>query len=246
MARRNPFDTSNVTASTASRGRFGPRTDYQSVLFPERPLVGAPWQEWAAHEQDTVDLASQGYTGEAQRIRDETEGRRDERLAFLTDEQQRASQPTIQDSDINRMYGKAADTAAVDAQALMRSLREQMGQSGVSGGTAAGIGAQVELQRLGQMTDARRDLRIYKANADAQDRINRYQRAFGIGEVIGQEPSPFMADALANLAGLRLYQQELGINGRLGVRAAEAAEGAQGEWWQQALGMGLGAVTSFL
>jgi len=163
---------------------------------------------------------------EASRITQETEARRTEQLGYLRGEQDRASQPTITDATIQQMYGKASDAAAAEAQNMVRNLREYLGSTGVQGGAAADLGQQIEVQRLAQLRDARRDLQIFRANADATDRLNRWARAFQIGEVIGQEPSPFLSDAIQALAGVRLTQEGIGANLEAARIQAQAAESA--------------------
>lgn len=170
--------------------------------------------------------AEQAGLLESTRIRDETEARREETLGYLTDEQKRASQETISQQTLDRLFAGKADQAALDAQNLIGAIRSHLGQSGVRGGAAAGMAAGVELQRLGQLTAAQRDLSVFKAQADAQDRLNRWQRAFQIGDLMNQEPSAFLADALQNVQQSALVREGLIRQERAAMAAAKAQESA--------------------
>lgn len=161
-------------------------------LRPDAPNVGG-----------AIGMAGE----EARKITNEQNLRQIGQFDFLTDQFNEANQATITDQDIDLFFSREADGINADSAQLQSNLRESLGESGIQGGEAAGLGASVELQRLGQLSGARRDLRIFKANADAQDRINQYQRAAGLAAFRSQGPSEYFSNFLSSNvdAQLALY-----------------------------------------
>lgn len=211
--------TASSTRSTAARTTPTARTNMASYLTQN------PGED-AGGKRENVNRALGASIQEAQRIQQETDARREQQLSYLQTEQGLASQPTMTSQDIERMYSQQTDRIGADTQALVKNLREYLGSSGIQGNAALDMAGQIEVQRLAQERDARRDLHIFRANADATDRLNRWARAFQIGDVIGKEPSPFLSDAIQALAGVRLTQQGLGVAYDTAQMQARAAENA--------------------
>ena len=212
---------SNATASRASGSQIGSAVSANRIdTLTSDPGAGP------GGKRRNVNRALGAGLQEAARITEETDARRDDQLALLNDEQGRASQPTITDSDIERMHSQQTDRLGHESNALVKNLREYLGGSNIQGGAAMDLAGQVEIQRMAQERDSRRDLMIFRANADATDRLNRWARAFQIGDVVGREPSPFLSDAIQSLAGVRLTQQGLGVAFNTAQMQAEAAADA--------------------
>lgn len=135
---------------------------------------------------------------------------------FTLDEFNRSNVPTFTEGDIDTMFSGKASDAAEEGNALFKQARAGLGEAGISGGGhALSTGSEIALRRMGQLTGARRDLRLFKAQADAQDRINRIRNAFQTGEVLGKAPSILYQDTLGEGVGAAL--------GMEGVKAGAAA-----------------------
>lgn len=223
---RNPYDT-----------RFGGRGPFTPPPSPVAPTPAADPQGYVWNPNDPGANAAEAYRqageyeqdilGEAQSITNQENQMNAQLRAFMGEQFSAADAPTYTQEDLEREYGRASDQAAVDSREMMRTLREHLGMAGVRGGAAAGLGAQVELQRLGQLTGARRDLRIFKAQADAQDRIQRYQRALGYTAATSElGPSPFYADVLGSLYTSRLGQAGIERGYQAARESADAARRA--------------------
>ena len=133
---------------------------------------------------------------------------------YLRQAEAQAHKPTITEEDINRRMSMSSDQASGGFLDNMAGLREYMGESGVTGGgLPAGIAANAEIQRLGQLTTARGDLMAYKATADALDRQRDFDRATTVGQAINR-PISMLGIDFENQA-LQTRLAELGIQTNL-------------------------------
>ena len=137
---------------------------------------------------------------EAGRIRDVEDQRFADQSAFLGREFDRANAPTITDETIDTMHSMEADQIGAQSQDALMALRESLGEAGIQGGAAAGFAADLAAERLANLSQVRGNLKVFKANADAQDRINRFSRAFSLGQFRNQSPSATFMDALGSAA----------------------------------------------
>ena len=208
-----PFEPTPAPAQTPGAAPQG------YVWDPNNPGANAAeaYRQAGVYEQDILGEA-RSITGQENQI--------NARLRdFMSQQFEAADAPTYTQADLEREYGRASDQASADSQEMMRALREHLGAAGVRGGAAGALGAQVELQRLGQLTGARRDLRIFKAQADAQDRIQRYQRAMGYTAATSElGPSPFYADVLGSLFQAKLGQAGIERGYQAAKESAKAAK----------------------
>lgn len=172
--------------------------------------------------QVALDAALEATLVDAARIGAEEDRRFSEQSAFLGQEFAQANVPTITDATIQRLFGQGIDRAQDDASQAMANVREHLGASGIGGGAAAGLFSSVELERLGQITGAKRGTQIFKAEMDRQDRLDRYDRALGLASFRNQSPSTFFSDALASLTDLRFSQLGIEAQDKAARRAAKA------------------------
>lgn len=201
--------------SAASGGNIGDQLyayrNSFSWLRPDRPDVGG-----------AIGLAGE----EARNVTNEENRRFFEQSDFLGQEFDNANKPTFSQGDIERFFGSALDRIGGDTAQLQSNVRESLGQSGVRGGEAAGLSAAVELQRLGQITGARRDLEVFKANADRQDAIDRWGRSLGLASYRSQSPSTFFSDFASSNVNTQLALYGIDKQDEAAKRAADASESA--------------------
>lgn len=172
------------------------------------------------------------YMAEGRRVSGVEDRNIQSQQKFALDEFERSNVPTFTEGDIDTMFsGKSAD-AAQESNALFRQARAGLGEAGITGGGhALSTGSEIALRRMGQLTGARRDLRMFKAQADAQDRINRIRNAFQTGEVLGKAPSVLFHDTLGEGVGAAL--------GMEGIQAGERAAKAQAKAQKKSATLGL-------
>ncbi len=138
---------------------------------------------------------------------------------------QDANKPTMTDQDIRRQFGQSADASGEEMLGKMSGLRAYLGGAGVTGGgLAAGMAAQYQLARSGQMTDARRALFLEKSKTDALDRAANFQRQMAYASAVNRPVSMIRSDWLNNMAGIRLGQQANEIQRSAAKDAANAAK----------------------
>lgn len=153
------------------------------------------------------------YLDEAHRLRD----REDAGGAFLQREFERNTQDVATDRDVNRMYSGLSNQASRDALTAQRNARQFLGESGITGGGFTGhLGSALELQRLGQLTQARSNTRQWQMEQNAAARNRRMQAALGVRE--SSRPSMLVSDALSDILGLSVTQ-----SGQKAERDAAAA-----------------------
>jgi len=138
-----------------------------------------------------------------------------------------ASKPTMTDQDIRRSFGRDADTSASEMIGKMSGLRSYLGGAGITGGgLAAGMAAQYQLARAGQMTDARRALFLEKSKTDALDRARNFQNQLTYASAVNRPVSMIRSDWLNNMAGIRLGQQGVEAQRSAAKDAANASKQA--------------------
>ena len=139
---------------------------------------------------------------------------------YLRKANDKANVPTLSQETIDRQFASGVDSGAGQFQDQMAGLREYMGASGVTGGgLPAGIAANAEMERLGQLTQTRGDLMAFKATSDAQDRMKAFDRETKVADAINRPVSMLGMDAEQGTLQTRLAE--------LGVQTS--AEGAQAQ-----------------
>lgn len=134
-----------------------------------------------------MDTALADYRSAAYAGRDEEERRGQAQEDLLKQAADAANKPTITQEEIDRRFGREAAQSGRTMLDSMSALREYMGTSGVyGGGLPAGIAANFELTRLGQLNQARGDLMSFKATADANDRQKQFDREQVVGNAVNR------------------------------------------------------------
>lgn len=177
------------------QGRANPAAISNALVFGSRSGLS---------DIDGARVATNAALGlglqEAGRIRDVEDQRFADQSAFLGREFGMANAPTITNETIDTMHTMEADQIGQQTQDALMSLRESLGETGIQGGAAAGFASDLAAERLANLSQVRGNLKVFKANADAQDRINRFNRAFGLAQFRNQSPSATFMDALGSAA----------------------------------------------
>lgn len=211
MPQSSIFDFFTNQANSAHRG--DPRSQNLDAIL-RLGTQGAPTSSIAnalvfgsrsgLNDADGARVATNAALGlglqEAGRIRDVEDQRFAEQSQFLGQEFQNANAPTITNETIDTMHTMEADQIGQQTNDALMALREQLGEAGIQGGAAAGYQADLTAERLASLSQVRGNLKVFKANADAQDRINRFNRAFGLAQFRNQSPSATFMDALGSAA----------------------------------------------
>ena len=188
--------------------------------------------QWGKGQSPLLRTMTQGELAlgagltQAAGIDQEINKRQDAERGFLTQQFNEADKPTLSQADIERQQGMAADQAAAQARQMVQNLREHLGMAGVQGGAATGLASRIEMARMGQITGANRDLKILKAQTDAQDRREKYNRALGLADFRSKGPSELLLSQLNELAGVRLAEKDLEYGKWMADDAAKAGKSA--------------------
>lgn len=173
--------------------------------------------------QASIDAA----VTEGLRLRDIEDSRQQGALDFATGEFNRwAATPGVTDDEITTRFGQAGEQAGADANTAYGNLRQQLGEQGMFGGSGAALAAQIETARLGQLTGAARDLRLYKAQADAGKAMQRLQAANELATRKAQGPSMLGLDTLGQKAGLDVTLEGIWSGERAANATAKASKKA--------------------
>ena len=107
------------------------------------------------------------------------------------------------------LFSRQADRIQETSSANLSGLRSALGQSGIGAdsGTALGIASNINLDRLGQITGAKRDTALATAQQRIQFNDSRFKNIAGIAGFESQSPSLLGLDSLGFLTNLRLNQQ---------------------------------------
>lgn len=164
---------------------------------------------------------------EAKRLRDLEEARGARAEGMIGSAVSAANVPTMTDQDIRRSFGRSTDDASKGMMGQMGSLRSYLGGAGITGGgLAAGMAAQFQLARAGQMTDARRALFLEKSKTDALDRARNFQNQLTYASAVNRPVSMLYSDWLGQSAGIRLGQSGVERQYMAGKAAADAQKDA--------------------
>lgn len=194
-----------------------------------------PWHDLAA----TGNWLQAGYLQEANRLA----GIDNERRGFLRSEFDRNTQDVATDRDVNRMYAGLSNQASRDSLVAQKNARQFLGESGITGGGYSGhLGSVLELQRLGQLTQARAGTRQWQMEQNAAARTRRMQAAFGVAE--GSAPSMINLDAMSDVLGLNVTMQGIKAQSDAARQASRDARrggalGTIGNIFQGVLGLAL-------
>jgi hypothetical protein len=175
-------------------------------------LLPGNWQGFAPALGQSMDLAS-GLAGQEN-------ARHAEALKLLQGEFQRANNASagMGQQEIDARMGRASDSATGQSLGDWGTLRSQLGQMGVTGGgLAAGLGAQLELGRLGQIQGSKRDIAIAEMERQSSEASNRYLRSMGLANFMNESPSMLELDQFNSLI-------DTGLNAQLGERGVEASK----------------------
>lgn len=187
-----PFGTATLDSPFAARrGRFAPTT-------PQGARQGS-----LSTGRLMDSFRTRGFE-----IEGEQNTRQGEALDYLTAANERASKPTFTQADEESMFGRGAEQAAEDSDVLAKNVRRSLGASGLSdGGFSAGLMTQTQLARFGQFNAGRRDARQFRAQMDAQDARERYQRDLGVAQFAAEGPSTYGSDVLQDLTSLQTTRE---------------------------------------
>lgn len=167
-------------------------------------------QDIYGNSRRLTDRAGMAYLDEAFRARDTENARYQEGADLLR--QQFSSflgrDTGMGDDQIGTMFAREMDAAGRMQKDDMRFLRENLGGAGITGGgLAAGLASQIQMQRMAQITGAKRDLKIARMERDAQAALENINAAFGVAGYLNQTPSLLGADAAGNLLGLAVTRE---------------------------------------
>ena len=176
---------------------------------------------------DPIHSALDSAQTEGFRLRDIEDTRYQDTRGVLTSEFDRFNAtPAISEGEINQRFGQAAEGVGRDANQAYSNLREGLGGGGFTGGSGAGLASQIELARLGQLTGASRDLRLYKARLDSDKAMQRLQAAGQLGQFRNQSPSLLGLDVLGQRAGMEVTLEGIRAEERAAGKAASATKSA--------------------
>ncbi len=191
-----------------------------------------------------TEIGRAGVLAEGFRVRDENEKRRQEAKKFLLASREKNLRPSITEDDINTRFAAEADRASQLANDNFDFLSSALGSAGITGGgLAAGLGTNVELERVGQVTNAKRDLAIFKAQSDAQDALRNIQFDSNIASFLADEADETGLAVMAEILGvdMSVYGREL-AHKEARDAAKAATQGAALGLVGQIAGAGIGAL----
>ncbi len=194
--------------------------------------------------RNITQIGRAGVLAEGFRVGDENDARRQEAKKFLLGNFAENTGPSITAEDIDRMFAADADRATEFAEGDLDFLRGHLGAAGITGGgLAAGLGTNIELKRLGQVTNARRDLRIFKAQQDAQDALRNLQFGQNVAGFLAQEADETRLAVMSEVLGvdLTVLGRELSHKEARDLANAQERSAAIGVGGQL-IGAGIGAL----
>lgn len=221
----NQFDerTRRVGAITDLLGQTGSGGDIATILSQDYGL-GQTDREFA---QSKSAIGRGAVIAEGFRVRDENNANRQRAQDFLTSNFERNTRTTITEDDINRMFAAEADRISAGAETSQDFLTGFLGSAGITGGgLAAGLASNLNLERLGQVTNARRDLRIFKAQQDFQDSTRNLTFGRDVASVLGRETDETGLAVLAEVLGVDMSVLGAEFAHEAASKAASAAEKA--------------------
>lgn len=198
-----PWTQAGRDAAAAAAGQGGGQPSTPAAP----PALGGSASDIVSRLQGSNDprVAIGETLNEGFRLRDIEDQRYGQTLGFMQDQFRQTNQPSMTQDTINQLYGREADRVNRGAMGDFSNLRTHLGGAGImGGGLAAGLGAQIELSRLGQISGTRRDLTIAKAQSDANDRVRQWQSALGLGQQMNQSPSLLGLDTLGSAVNTSL------------------------------------------
>lgn len=199
-------------------------------MFPAGSKAGAVWQLWSPAMGESLGLA--------RGLAEEENQRRTQTIGYLQKEKQKAdiaSRPMGEEERGLRM-GRINDAAAGQALDNWGTLRGHLGAAGITGGgLAAGLGSQIEMQRLGQVQGGKRDLAIYEMERQAQNASDSFLRSMGLAQYMNQGPSMIESDQFNSLI-------DTGVNTYLGMEEIEASKYAAKQNKKAGKASGVGSV----
>ena len=152
------------------------------------------------YAQDAVD---EGF-----RLRDIADARQQESVRFAGEEFDKFNNTqAITDDELNTRFGMAAEQTNRDANTAYGNARSALGEGGFFGSAGAALAGQIETSRLGQLTGAARDLRLYKARLDTDKAMQRLQAAGDLANRVNEDPSALGLDVLGGRAALEVTRE---------------------------------------
>lgn len=169
-----------------------------------------------------IDSGIGRLRSEAERLRAEEERRGASAQRTIEDAAARADVPTVTQRDIDRRFSTEAAASTRDRRENLRSFRDFMGASGVTGGGQVSAAASnLELSRLAAVTRSRSDLAAFKLTQDALDRQRQFDRSQVVAGIQNRPVSMLGADAIAQELQVRVGQ--LGAQAEIDAAKAGAS-----------------------
>lgn len=198
--------------------------DATSFYTPDDSQKSAKKMKFFNDQIDT--LLGEGY-GEAKRLGGVEESRGQKMEDIVAGALPAANAPTWTDEAFNNALTGGSDAAGHDMLSGMNSLRSYLGGAGVTGGgLAAGLATNLELGRLGQVTDSRRALFLERTKQDALDKARNFQNALTYANAVNRPPSTVYADFLADATNFRGQQLGAEYARDAGKKARKAGKDA--------------------
>lgn len=149
----------------------------------------------------------------------------------------------------SQMFGKYADQASGNALNQFRGLSDYLGGAGITGGgLAAGLGAQIDLQRQGQISEGMRDISIREGERRGQMASDMFLQDLSLAPYLNQSPSMLLLDETNSLAAA-MQESTLGwgqINASKEIAARASKDAKKNMWGSIGAGALQGVLGAFL
>jgi hypothetical protein len=179
---------------------------------------GSGAYDWSINNIIKYGTANVGY------LQGEENRRQDMATGIVSGASAAAQNPLLTQEQIDSQFGAGADAAAPNYLNQMQNLRDSLGGAGISGGQyGAAMASNYGLQRMGQVTDARRSTMLDSIRMNAALKAQNFQTSLAEAAQVGKGPSMLGQDWIGQMLGLRLNQYGAAESKQAAEKASNAA-----------------------